>query len=162
MPSPDTDISGKLIAEFTPRTAPPAMFATPLVGEEASLWTLAVSSFLAATLLPGGSEAVLALTLRMHPEQWLTALVIATVGNTLGGLLTYAMARWLPPTQLPARLDWVRRYGPAALLLAWVPLVGDALCVAAGWLRADWRACALTMAIGKGARYLAVAWLALP
>jgi membrane protein YqaA with SNARE-associated domain len=59
---------------------------------------------------------------------------------------------------MPARaLAWVQRYGAYALLLAWVPLIGDALCAAAGWLRVRWWAAALAMALGKLARYLVIA-----
>jgi membrane protein YqaA with SNARE-associated domain len=50
-----------------------------------------------------------------------------------------------------------RRHGAPALLLAWAPMVGDALCAAAGWLRLPWLPCAIWMALGKGARYLVVA-----
>ncbi|PKO59061.1 MAG: DedA family protein, partial [Betaproteobacteria bacterium HGW-Betaproteobacteria-19] len=56
------------------------------------------------------------------------------------------------------RLDLVRRHGSLILLLSWVPLIGDALCAAAGLLRLPWISCVWWMAIGKGARYLAIAW----
>jgi membrane protein YqaA with SNARE-associated domain len=51
----------------------------------------------------------------------------------------------------------VRRFGPALLLLAWLPLIGDALCLVAGWLKLPWLACGLYMGIGKGLRYALVA-----
>ena len=127
---------------------------------EAGLWGFFVSSFLAATLLPGGSEVVLLALLTVHPEQFWSALLLGTLGNTLGGLTSYACGRWLPRRQnaqtLP-HLANVQRYGPAALLLAWVPLIGDALCVAAGWLRMNAGCCALFMAAGKCARYALIA-----
>ena len=129
-------------------------------GAEASLAGLFLSSLLAATLLPGGSEAALFALMRLHPEQGAAAELLATLGNTLGGMSTYALARLLPRRELPARLGVVRRHGSAALLFAWTPVVGDALCVAAGWLRLHWLACALWMALGKGLRYAAVIWLA--
>jgi membrane protein YqaA with SNARE-associated domain len=50
----------------------------------------------------------------------------------------------------------MRRYGAPMLLLAWTPIIGDALCAAAGWLRLAWLPCALWMALGKGARYAVV------
>lgn len=124
---------------------------------EAGLVGLFASSFLAATLLPGGSEAVLFALVRLHPEQTGAALALATFGNTLGGMSTYLLARLLPARELPARLATVRRYGSAALIMAWAPVVGDALCAAAGWLRLNWVACALWMAAGKGLRYAFVA-----
>lgn len=129
-------------------------------GTEASLGGLFVASFLAATLLPGGSEAVLFAVLRLHPDQAGAALALATLGNTLGGLSTYLIARLIPAAGLPPRLDAVRRWGPPALLLAWAPLVGDALAAAAGWLRLPWLACLAWMALGKALRYLAVSHLA--
>lgn len=128
---------------------------------DATLGALFLSAFLSATLLPGGSEIVLAAVLRLQPEHVVSALALATLGNTLGGLSTYAMARLLPRKEVPPRLALVRRYGSLSLLLSWVPLAGDALCVAAGVLRLPWLRCLWWMALGKGLRYLAIAW-ALP
>ena len=130
------------------------------MGETASLWALFVASFLAATLLPGGSEAVLFAVIKASPEQWAPALAVATLGNTLGGMSSYLIGRAIPighsQTQLKG-VNWVQRYGSPVLLLAWVPLIGDPLCVAAGWLRLNpWLAC-LYMALGKFARYAVIA-----
>lgn len=111
-------------------------------------------SFLSATLLPGGSEAMLLAFALAHPDNRQAALLLATLGNTLGGMTTYAMGRMLPARADLARLDPVRRHGAPALAFAWMPLVGDALCAAAGWLRLRWLPCLLWMALGKGARYL--------
>jgi membrane protein YqaA with SNARE-associated domain len=129
---------------------------------EASLWTLFASSFLAATLLPGGSEAVLFAVLKLHTELFWPALGAATLGNTLGGMSSYLLGRLLPARAPRSRWSerataWTRRYGSPALLAAWVPLIGDPLCVAAGWLRLPWPAAAAFMLLGKLARYLAVA-----
>ena len=90
------------------------------VTAESGLWGLLLASFLSATVLPGGSEALLWGFLKLHPGE----------------------------------------FGPA-LLLAWAPLIGDALCVAAGWLRLHWLPCCLFMAIGKFVRYWLVAQTAL-
>ena len=128
-------------------------FADPELG----LAGLFLASFLAATLLPGGSEAVLFALLRFHPEQVYAALALATLGNTLGGMSTYAMGRWLPNRVAAEKLATVRRWGSPSLLLAWAPLIGDALCAAAGWLRLPWPACAGWMAVGKFGRYALVA-----
>ncbi|WP_310449987.1 DedA family protein [Sulfuritalea sp.] len=122
---------------------------------EAGLAGLFLASFLSATLLPGGSEAVLFAVIRLHPDQTLAALLLATLGNTLGGMSTYGMARLLPArvgadATAPHRLDALRRHGAPLLILAWAPLVGDALCAAAGWLR-------LPPLAGKAARYALVA-----
>jgi membrane protein YqaA with SNARE-associated domain len=132
--------------------------------ETASLWALFASSFLAATLLPGGSEAVLFGVLKLHPTQLWTALAVATLGNTLGGLSSYVIGRLIPPLrpqkQTMKGLATVQRYGTPVLLLSWVPIVGDPLCVAAGWLRLNLWWSALFIALGKFARYWVVAVIA--
>ncbi len=130
------------------------------MSEDASLWALFGSSFLAATLLPGGSEVVLFGVLKLHPEQVWHALGVATLGNTLGGMSSYLIGRLIPPKQDLPGLPAVRKYGCPALLLSWVPLIGDPLCVAAGWLRLNPWLTALFMAVGKFARYLAIAAIA--
>ena len=123
------------------------------MSDTASLISLFISSFLAATLLPGGSEAALFAVLKAYPETLWYALIIASIGNTLGGMVTFGMGWLLPQTQQIKHVEELRRYGTPALLLAWAPLIGDALCLAAGWLRLNpWQA-VLFMAIGKFARY---------
>ena len=122
-----------------------------------SLWALFLSSFFAATLLPGGSELVLIGVLKLHPETVWPALMIATLGNTLGGMVTFGMGRLLPQTRQPKHSASLRHYGAPALLLAWLPLIGDALCLAAGWLRFNLWSAMLFIAFGKFARYLLIA-----
>ena len=125
-----------------------------------SLWALFAASFLAATLLPGGAEAVLFAVLKLAPQYFWGALLVATIGNTLGGLSSYLIGRLLPQKGELKGLQWVRRYGSPALLFAWTPVVGDGLCVAAGWLRLNWIAATLFMAVGKFVRYWVIARLA--
>lgn len=132
------------------------------MSETASLWALFSGSFLAATLLPGGSEAVLYAVLRLQPDTFWRALAVATLGNTLGGMTSYLLGRLIPQSGAVRGVDTVRRYGSAALLLAWVPILGDPLCVAAGWLRIHPAWAALFMAIGKFARYWVLAVLVAP
>ena len=130
------------------------------ISVEAGLWGLFLSSFLAATILPGGSEFLLFALLSRHPEAFWPALALGTLGNTLGGMTSYACGRWLPRWQRFENLkgkERVKLWGAPTLLLAWAPLIGDALCIGAGWIRLDWRACALFMAVGKFARYWLVA-----
>src|SRR5688500_3868922 len=98
----------------------------------ASLWALFAASFLAATVLPGGSEAVLFGVLRLEPGLAPAAIGVATVGNTLGGLSSYVIGRVLPRNRPLPGLAAVQRYGAPALIFSWVPIIGDALCVAAG------------------------------
>jgi len=124
---------------------------------EAGLWGLFISAFVSATILPGNSEIVLVAVLAKHPQTFWWAIAIATLGNTLGGITSYWLGRLIPDKADSRTLDWLRRYGSSLLLLSWVPLVGDAICVAAGWLRLPaWRS-ALLLAIGKLARYLIIA-----
>lgn len=127
------------------------------MSDTASLLSLFIGSFFSATLLPGGSEAVLFGVLKSYPETLWPALIVATIGNTLGGMVSFGMGWLLPQTQQLKHVDKVRSYGTPALLLAWVPLVGDALCLTAGWLRLNWWKAALFMALGKFARYWVVA-----
>ncbi|QID16487.1 DedA family protein [Nitrogeniibacter mangrovi] len=128
-------------------------------GPGAGLGAVLLVSFLSATLLPGGSELVFAGFLARHPEQLGWAWLLATLGNTAGGMSTYALARLVPRPQAPDKVRWLQRHGAPALILAWAPVIGDALCAAAGWLRLGWLPCMLWMALGKAARYGVVAWL---
>ena len=128
------------------------------MSDTASLLSLFFGSFFAATLLPGGSEAVLIGVLKGYPETLWPALLIATAGNTLGGIVTFGMGWLLPQTQQLKHVEKLRHYGTPVLLLAWVPLIGDALCLAAGWLRLNWWQAALFMALGKFARYWVIAF----
>ena len=130
------------------------------MSETASLWTLFAGSFLAATVLPLSSEAVLFGVLKLHSALFWPALAVATTGNTLGGMSSYLIGRIIParkPAQGDKALAWLNRHGSAALLLSWLPIVGDPLCVAAGWLRINAAHAALFMALGKLARYLVIA-----
>lgn len=124
----------------------------------AALGVLFGSAFLSATLLPGSSEVALSAMLLQWPQHAPAAVVVAIVGNTLGGLVSYGLGRLLPaPRTSPAALALARRFGVPALLFSWLPVVGDALCVASGWLRHPWGAAAAAIAIGKAARYVALA-----
>ncbi|HET9042963.1 MAG TPA: DedA family protein, partial [Burkholderiales bacterium] len=79
------------------------------------------------------------------------------VANTLGGMTSYLIGRFLATRKPLKHIEQVEKWGPAALLLAWAPLVGDALCVAAGWLKLNWLASAAFQEAGRFARYLLVA-----
>jgi len=137
--------------------------------EGAGLWALFVSAFLAATLLPGGSEAVLALlAVRDAYDPWLL-LAVASAGNTLGGMSTWAVGRffgwWFPASRFThpkynRPLRWLRQWGSPALLLSWVPVVGDSLCLVSGWLRVPWFAALVWIAIGKAVRYGVIVYAA--
>jgi membrane protein YqaA with SNARE-associated domain len=128
--------------------------------QEASLWSLLAGSFIAATLVPISSEVMLYAVLRLHPELFWPAVLVAALGNTAGGMTSYALGRFIPHRREIRFERELRRRGAALLLFAWAPLVGDGLCVGAGWLRLPWAPCLAWMALGKLARYLVVAALA--
>lgn len=133
------------------------------------LWGLFLSAFISATLFPGGSEAVLAaLAYLKHHDPWLL-LAIATLGNTLGGLSTFLLGWWLarrvpltqtqtsvPPAHKAAAIRRLQQWGAPALLFSWLPVIGDPLCFAAGWLRINALQATLFIAVGKAARYAVI------
>jgi membrane protein YqaA with SNARE-associated domain len=129
---------------------------------------LFMSAFVSSTVAPGGSEAVLGyMAGQDYPALWL--LIIATLGNTLGAISTWYMGAWLA-RKYPADhvmkgrqrqgIAWVRRWGAPVLLLSWLPVVGDAFCFAAGWLRLPLMLSALLILTGKAGRYAIVIYLA--
>jgi membrane protein YqaA with SNARE-associated domain len=129
-----------------------------LLSPEGGLAGVFVASFVAATLVPFASEAILFGYLKLHPDQAVLAVALATLGNTAGGMTTYLIGRLVPRKDYP-HLAVVRKYGAPATFFAWLPIVGDALCVAAGWLRVNWLAALCFMAAGRLARYLVIAML---
>jgi membrane protein YqaA with SNARE-associated domain len=126
---------------------------------DASLASLFVAAFVASTLVPVSSEAALFAVLKMHGDLLWPALAVATLGNTLGGMSSYLIGRFIGSKKPLTQLERVRRYGAPVLLFAWLPIVGDALCVASGWLKLNWIAVAAFQAAGRFARYLAVSAL---
>lgn len=128
---------------------------------DAGLWGLLASSFVSATILPGSSELVLIGLLAKYPAFFWQAITVATIGNTLGGMTSYALGRFIPNRVLEKTegraLAWLKKYGLWSLLLSWVPLIGDALCMGAGWMRFNVWASLVLMAIGKLARYFVIA-----
>jgi membrane protein YqaA with SNARE-associated domain len=130
------------------------------LNESFGLGALFLSSFLAATLLPGGSELVFAGVLSSGAATVWPALAVATLGNTLGGMSSYLIGRLVPDKKIGARMvEQVRRRGAPVLLLSWVPVIGDALCVAAGWLRLNPWWSVLFIALGKFGRYCVIVWI---
>lgn len=132
------------------------------------LWLLFTSSFLASTLLPGGSEAVLIYAVQQATAPLLLLWTIATLGNVLGGITNWILG-WLLRRRFPHRtldkardrkaLERIRRYGSPLLLLSWLPIVGDPLCVAAGWAGIRLLPALLFIALGKGLRYALLLYL---
>ena len=126
------------------------------------LSTVFVVSFISATLLPLGSEPVVFGLVKLNPALFWPAILVATVGNTLGGAVTWAMGlasckvvgHYQHSKSHLKALDWLGRLGPKACLLAWLPVVGDPLCAVAGWLKLPFWPCVAYMAIGKLIRYV--------
>ncbi len=133
---------------------------------EAGLWGLFLSAFVSATLLPGSSEVVMTALLTAYPGLAWQAFAVATFGNLLGCLLTFGMGyagregyeRFqrvkLNVDLQSANARRLQRWGPPALFLSFLPLVGDALVLAAGWLKMPLWVSLAWIALGKGARYL--------
>ncbi|WP_368526274.1 YqaA family protein [Enterobacter asburiae] len=129
------------------------------------LASLFASSFLSATLLPGNSEVVLvAMLLSGVSQPWLLVL-IATMGNSLGGLTNVILGRFFPLREKSRwqekAVGWLKRYGAATLLLSWMPVIGDLLCLLAGWMRISWGPVLFFLCLGKALRYVLVAWATL-
>ncbi len=159
-----------------------ASLTTALALPKFGLSTVFVIAFVSATLLPLGSEPAVFGLVKLNPQLFWPAVLVATAGNTLGGMVSWWMglgagrayhavaarrrARHAagaskfaadPPAHTPAHQRasrWLARYGAKACLLSWLPVVGDPLCAVAGWLQLPFWPCVLYMAIGKFARYL--------
>ncbi len=137
-------------------------FALPSIG----LPAVFVSAFLSATLIPAGSEPILFGYTSVNPQMYWIAIFLATIGNTLGGMVDWWMGL-LGRNGFEAfkghtggkLQDWLKHWGPKILLLAWLPGVGDPLCLAAGWLKLPLLSCTIYMFFGKLFRYLALTWL---
>ncbi len=149
-----------------------AWFSIPQVG----LTGVFVVALVSATLLPMGSEPAVFALVKMQPELFWPAIGVATLGNTLGGVISWWMGRgaerahsaWRArqraesgpalnssPDAAPLRARrWMAEWGPKACLLSWLPVVGDPLCAAAGWLRLPLGPCVVYMALGKFMRYV--------
>ena len=133
--------------------------------EDISLWGLFLSSFISSTLMPGGSEVLLAYLLTQPEFSSIELLVAAAVGNSLGGILTYGMGWWLGfrwPLRVPKKksqqraMVLIQQYGAVSLFFSWVPFIGDPLCLVAGWIRCNLFYSILLICLGKLMRYLLI------
>ena len=133
--------------------------------EEYTLGGLFLSAFISSTLFPGGSEVVLAVLVAQQTYDPWVLCGVATAGNTLGGMSSWALGllmswrfpitRLTKPRQQQA-VERIQHWGSPLLLLSWVPVVGDPLCVAAGWLRVNGIIALVFIGIGKALRYAAI------
>lgn len=145
---------------------------------EIGLGAVFVIAFVSATLLPLGSEPAVFGLVKLQPDIFWPAVLVATLGNTLGGGVTWWMG-WAArraservhhadpakgePVALPEghskasdhrAMVWLTRHGAPACLLSWLPIVGDPLCAVAGWLRLPFWPCVFYMGVGKLLRYI--------
>ena len=153
---------------------------------EVGLSAIFIVSLVSATILPLGSEPAVFGYIKLSPHMFWPAVLVATLGNTLGGIISYAMGlgaekgyeRW---REKHGHLDveaqrrksagrwhkqmgeWVDRFGPSALFFSWLPIIGDPLCVVAGWFKLPFWPSVFFMALGKFLRYvvmtLVLLWL---
>jgi membrane protein YqaA with SNARE-associated domain len=132
--------------------------------EHLSLFSVA---FLAATILPGSSEAMLAALVALNPASVASLFVVATIGNVLGAVanwllgrwfVQYAGSRWFPAAtkRIEQASTFFEKYGSWPLLFSWLPIIGDPLTVAAGVLRVRLPVFLALVSIGKALRYAAV------
>ena len=142
-----------------------ALMALPKYG----LSTVFVVAIVSATLLPLGSEFAVIGLVKLNPDLFWPAIAVATVGNTLGGMITWWMGygaelayERVAHKRVQVRaLQYLERFGPKACLLSWLPGVGDPLCAVAGWLKMPLWPCTMYMAIGKFGRYVVMTALLL-
>ena len=132
---------------------------------------LFVLSFLASSLLPVGSEWLLVLMLIKGNDPFATV-IVATIGNYLGSCTTWAIGIWggpllvrrilrIDPATEEAAVRFYRRYGVWSLLLSWMPIIGDPICLVGGILKVDFTRFSLLVFTGKLVRYAVVSWLTL-
>jgi membrane protein YqaA with SNARE-associated domain len=127
------------------------------------LVTVFLVAMISATLLPMGSEPAVFGLVKLNPDLFWPAVVVATLGNTAGGAISWWMGygaerayeswRHRKPHEMRA-LQWLQRFGARACLVSWLPVVGDPLCALAGWLRLPFWPCMGYMLVGKFIRYL--------
>ena len=123
------------------------------------------TAFVAATLFPAGSEAVLVGLILAGSQPVAGLLIVATIGNVAGSLVNWILGRWIEhfrdrpwfpvkPTTLARAQGWYERYGKWSLLLSWAPIIGDPLTVAAGLMRERLGVFLLLVTIAKLSRYV--------
>ncbi|MDD1628811.1 MAG: DedA family protein [Methylococcaceae bacterium] len=126
------------------------------------------SAFISSTIAPGGSEAVLAYMVSAGSYDVQFLVFVAAIGNTLGAMTTWGLgalaAKKFPvATLLPEKkqnaLNLVKKRGIWVLFFSWLPVIGDALCFAGGWLKLPLLPACLIILSGKFGRYALVAWV---
>lgn len=130
-------------------------------------FSLFISCFLSATVLPFASELGLAAVISSGYDPFFS-IVIATIGNSLGGLTNYFLGKfgkflWLKRSSVDEKKQakfsyYISKYGSLSALLSWVPVIGDPLLLMLGFMRAKLLPVVIFMVIGKLIRYIVVAF----
>lgn len=129
------------------------------------------AALLAATVFPFQSEAVLLALLLTEAYSWPLLISVATVGNIAGSMVNWLIGRnisflerykWFPidPASIAKAEHWYQKYGKWSLLLSWVPIIGDPLTLAAGFLKEKFSVFVALVAIAKFGRYITIAAIA--
>ncbi len=125
---------------------------------EVGLGSIFVISFISATLIPLGSEPAVFAVIKANPELFWAAIMVGTCGNTLGGVVDYWVGYGAKQAFAKERntrwFGWLARFGPKAMLLSWLPIIGDPICTLGGWLKLPFWPSVMYMAIGKLLRYI--------
>ncbi len=135
-------------------------------------WGMGFASFLAGSFIPFSSEAVMAALLATTSMDPFLLLVSATIGNTAGSMFNYCMGllgspetigRWLKvkPRRLERAKRWVARYGGWMGFITFLPVLGSAISIALGIMRANWAFVLSTTFVGKTLRYIIVSYTVL-
>lgn len=133
---------------------------------------LFLSAFVAATLLPTASEAVLVALLLAGVQPTEMLILVASVGNVLGSVVNWMLGRWIEhfkakpwfpvnAASLERAQAWYSRYGKWSLLLSWAPVIGDPLTVVAGVMRESFPVFLMLVTLAKVGRYLILAAITL-
>ncbi len=136
-------------------------------------WGLAglfTTSFLAATFLPFGSEPFVVYMLKKSPHPGFVIIIVATIGNFLGSVLTYYMGKLLPLDKAQKYLkisdnsinrakELSTKYGPIVSFFVFLPVIGDALALVLGFLRTPIKWVFTAIFLGKLVRYIGIAFI---
>ena len=129
-----------------------------LAAPEVGLTSVFIISFVSATLVPLGSEPAVFAVCKANEDMFWPAIAVATVGNTLGGVVDYLIGYYAKAAFSKERqsrwFGWLAHHGAKTMLLSWVPGIGDPLCTLGGWLKLPFWPSVTYMAIGKFARYI--------
>ncbi len=137
---------------------------------DTSLWALFFSGFSSATLLPGSSEALFVFMLKQQTWETVFLILVVGLGNSLGGMSNWLLGvlihlgwyknkhKQTPSSAYIKAEKWLQYYGSPILLLSFLPIIGDPLCVLAGILRFHWLSSLLFISVGKLMRYIALSY----